>query len=888
MIKGAGPAGGAAGSGRDRWGQFTVTLSAQEQETLEMLEMLIKKGNPPEIAANRLRVMLNDDALVDAVLAERKKILDQRIRIAEQGTVYDPENPPSAWYAGPSDDDAFWPSLKKELLDDPGWRDAVPSLDATSTDVVSLLADPHSEKISTRGLVLGYVQSGKTANFTATIAKAADAGYRLFIVLSGVHNSLRRQTQIRLNAQLCTLQPTQWVSMTDEERDFGNPVQALPLVAGSQLRLLAVVKKNVSRLTNLKNWLLKAHEYGGLDKCPVLIIDDEADQASPNAAKDANLNRTAINALIVELLNLPRVAYAGYTATPFANILANPADLKDIYPRNFIYSLPKPAGYFGPEELFGAQVSEDEATPDSEPHNMIRFVSTDEAKRHVVKTKTPHVPVVTESLADAIRWFLMATAARRIRSGETKHSSMLIHTTMRVDPQNDFVPVLKEHVRSLKAEWESGDTGPWEAQWERETVLEPAERHGLSSVSFQQLAQLIPEVITGTRVVADNSYSSDRLIYSSDPATVIAVGGNTLSRGLTLEGLVSSFFLRSASAYDSALQMGRWFGYRRGYGDLPRIWTTRGLANDFRFLSEVEMDIRQEIERYAGGDASPEQLAVRIQLHPRMQVTAKLKMQFGVQASASFEESRPQTTYFHHQDADAAEQNLKAARTLVSQASRAGSLKETTGTALVFTSVPASEVLDFLDSYDFHPRSEMADGKLRAYVNQQNNFNSLLEWNLAIVTKAKADGPDRVIDLGLDTQVNLIQRSRKKGGELDTANIGALMSRADRALDLDLPGSVTDLSDRQLQDLRNQEGRPLIVLYPISKDSTPKTTDREPLEAVADQIGVAFSFPKAAPGSHPVNAVQVDLRALNAAPDDTDEAYVDNEGSRDEVSLDAQ
>lgn len=853
-----------------------------------MLEMLIKRGSPPEVAANKLRIMIGNDDLIDAVLAERKRILDQRIRIATQGAVYDPEDPPSPWYTGPSEEDLFWPSLEKQLLNDPGWQKAVPSLDATSTDVVSLLADPYSEKISTRGLVLGYVQSGKTANFTATIAKAADAGYRLFIVLSGVHNSLRRQTQIRLNEQLCSLQPTQWVSMTDEERDFGNPVQALPLVAGSQLRLLAVVKKNVSRLTNLKNWLLKAHEYGGLDKCPVLIIDDEADQASPNAAKDANLNRTAINGLIIELLNLPRVAYAGYTATPFANILANPADLNDIYPRNFIYSLPKPAGYFGPEELFGAAVSEDESTPESEPHNMIRFVPQDEAKKHVVKPKTPHLPVVTESLADAVRWFLMATAARRVRSGESKHSSMLIHTTMRVEPQNDFVPVLKEHVRSLKTEWESGKTGPWKTQWERETELEPAERHGLAPVPFHQVAELVGDVIAGTRVVADNSYSSDRLIYSSDPATVIAVGGNTLSRGLTLEGLVSSFFLRSASAYDSALQMGRWFGYRPGYGDLPRIWTTRDLADDFRFLSEVELDIRQEIERYAGGDASPEQLAVRIQLHPRMQVTAKLKMQFSIQAAASFEESRPQTTYFHHRDKTAAERNFKAARTLVSHAAQAGSVKETNGPAIVFTSVPFSAVLSFLDSYDFHPRSEMADGKLRAYVDQQNAHKSLLEWNLAIVTKAKPDGPDKVIDLGLGKPVNLIQRSRKKGGDRDTANIGALMSRPDRAVDLDLPSNVADMSDHELQALRNQDGRPLIVLYPISKDSAPKTREREPLGAVADQIGVAFSFPKAAPGSHPVDAIQVDLRALNAAPDDTDEAYVDNEGSIDEVSLDAQ
>lgn len=855
-----------------------------------MLEMLIKKGTALETAANRLRVMIGDDGLIDKVLAERAAIAEKRLILAKKETVFDPENPPNDWYTGPSSDDVFWPSLKKMLLDDPGWRHAVPSLDATSTDVVTLLANPHSEKITSRGLVLGHVQSGKTANFTATIAKAADAGYRLFIVLSGVHNSLRRQTQLRLNEQLCSLQPTQWVSMTDEERDFGNPVMALPLVAGSQLRLLAVVKKNVSRLTNLKNWLLKAHEFGGLDKCPVLIIDDEADQASPNSAKNAELDRTAINSLLVELLALPRVAYVGYTATPFANFLANPADVKNIYPRDFIYPLPKPKGYFGSEELFGARVSEEEADPATEAHNMVRFVPTDEAQAYRIRPKEPYAPSVTSSLADAVRWFVMATAARRARSGEAKHSSMLIHTTMRVRPQNDFVPVLKEYVRKLRGEWESGSVDSWRSQWETELELEPSSRHGLAPVSWDQMAGQVSSVLSGTHVVADNSSSEDRLIYSSDPATVIAVGGNTLSRGLTLEGLVSSFFLRSASAYDAALQMGRWFGYRPGYGDLPRIWTTEDLAEDFRFLSEIETDIRREIERYQGGNASPADVAVRIQLHPRMQVTSKLKMQFAVQASASFSELRPQTIYFRHRDKEITAQNLQAARNLITRAMEETS-PENGGSSVVFKSVGIETVTAFLEQYSFHPNSEMAGGLLQKYVEEQREYGSLLNWSLAIVTKNKSDGPDQQVDLGLATPVNLIQRSRKSGPDPETANIGTLMSKVDRVLDLELSGAISDLNDRDLQELRNEADRPLIILYPISKDSTPRPglKEREPLEAVDHQIGVAFSFPKAAPGSEPTNAIAVDLSQLGAPTDeDEDEIYVDNEGFQNEVALDGK
>lgn len=868
-----------------------MALNAQEQETLEMMELLLKRGYDIEVVESRLKLMVGDAELVNRVMAERKAIADRRVLMAKQEAVFDPENPPTPWYTGPTEHDKFWPSLKKLLSEDAGWASAVPSLDATSTDVVTLIEDPNKETISTRGLVIGYVQSGKTANFTATIAKAADAGYRLFIVLSGVHNTLRRQTQLRLNEQLCALNPTEWVPLTDDARDFGNPVLALPLVAGSQLKLLAVVKKNVTRLTNLRDWLLTAHKEGGLDNCPVLIIDDEADQASPNSAKNAELDQTTINGLIVELLALPRVAYVGYTATPFANVLANPADTKNIYPRHFIYSLPKPKGYFGSEELFGANLSEEESTLETQPHDMIRYVSEDDAAAHAVKAKQVHEPVVSDSLAEAIRWFVMATAARRVRSGQAKHSSMLIHTTMRVQPQNDFVPVLKEHIKKLKSDWNSSETENWRAQWEAEVSAEPAVRHGLTTVDFSDIEPKIENILDSTQVVADNSFSEERLLYTSDPATVIAVGGNTLSRGLTLEGLISSFFLRSASTYESALQMGRWFGYRPGYEDLPRIWTTRELAEAFRFLAQIEIAIRREVDRYKGGDAGPSDLAVRIQLHPRMRVTSKLKMQFAVQATASFSGERPQTTYFNHLDLTKSRQNIQATKILLTEAMSNGLLEKQTPAVVVFKGLHVSVVSEFLRAYSFNANSEMSSGLLSRYVEEQNKFGSLLTWNVAISTKERADGADQAIELAPGLSVNLIQRSRLiDGADPATANIGTLTSRLDRMLDIDVPDAAS-MSDKELQALRNQEGVPLLILYPISKDSKPRANAvlREPLQAVEHQIGVAFSFPDAAAGSEPADTIQVDLSKLALDSEEVDdELYVDSEGSHDEVTLDGR
>ncbi|MFF2494178.1 Z1 domain-containing protein [Agromyces sp. NPDC058064] len=855
-------------------------LTAQEQATLTFLNELIARGFSPQDAVSQMRVMIGDDALIDRVVDERDAIVrSQRVLVLDKALA-DAEDLGLSWYPGPQAHDRFWPALHKHLASDPGWAGAVQSLDSTSSEVVGLLGNPHARRISTRGLVLGHVQSGKTANFTATIAKAADAGYRLFIVLSGVHNSLRRQTQLRLDEQLCDLRPADWVQLTTEDRDFGTPIRALPLVAGTDLRLLAVVKKNATRLGRLRQWLQLAQEQGGLDKCPVLVIDDEADQASPNSHRDPELDRTRINDEIVRLLALPKVAYVGYTATPFANVLANPADPSDIYPRSFIYPLPKPAGYFGAEELFRPGENEEEGSHPA--HDMIRFVPEDEAAQYVVRAKSPHSPQLTPSLRQAIRWFVLATAARRFRTGTAQHSSMLVHTTMRVQPQLDLMPVIESYVGELAREWTEGATTEWEAQWRTEVAREPAKLHGLHLVTFSELSLHVNDVLNSAKAVADNSYSVERLIYTDEPATVIAVGGNTLSRGLTLHGLVSSFFMRTASAYDSVLQMGRWFGYRRGYEDLPRVWMTESLASDFQFLAGIEAEIREDIARYAANHMSPNELAVRIALHPRMQVTSKLKMHWAIPAAPSFSETRPQTTLFRHSDRSVARDNTLAARALVQSAQESGDVEDGPS-YIVMRGVRVDRVLDFLKSYRFHPDSEMSKkDALRKYVEKQLSAGALTTWNVAIATKRGG----QPIDVGYSRQVSKISRSRLTlGSDAENANIGTLMSRADRLIDL--AGFAVDVrsSDAEIQLARNALGVPLLILYPIDASSMPGASakNREGLGAIDDQIGVAFVFPRAAIGTEARDMIQVDLD--RAAADDDGTEYEDSEGAQDDVDF---
>ena len=871
----------------------------KHEACLKQLTMNIGRGGSVQDAKNTLTVMGVDATLLDQVEDRYHQILGDVLKKTKVGVLEPTSTVP--WYFGSHSDDQFWPQLRDQLLEQPKWKDAVPSLDETSTAVVARLGNPGVPTFSTRGLVLGYVQSGKTANFTATIAKAADAGYRLFIVLSGVHNSLRRQTQVRLEQQIVDLNPINWVGLTTEYADFGNPVMALPLVAGSELKLLAVVKKNVSRLTNLVNWLQTAQKHGALNNCPILIIDDEADQASVNTANTtksgSELDSSAIHAKLKQLLDFPKVSYLGYTATPFANVLANPKDPDGIYPRDFIYSLPKPKDYFGAEELFGTHVVEDEESADSIGHDMIRFVPELEAKGYVVTTRKSPKAKVSPALGEALRWFIMATAARRVRAGQDDHSSMLVHTTMRVQPQLDFVPVIKKYLKTLSGEWQSGSVNAWRDQWEFESLAEPAERHELTSISFEELSKSVPAVLDKVQVLADNSFSEERLIYTDEPATVIAVGGNTLSRGLTLEGLVSSFFLRSSTMYDSALQMGRWFGYRTGYADLPRVWTTASLAKDFRFLSEIESSIREDIARYAEDGLTPRELAVRLLLHPKMQITSKLKMQYAVPVSASFSSARPQTIMFDHRDTAVVSGNLAAATKLISTNAAKSSQGNAAPGPFQMNKVPCGDILEFLADYNFHESSEMGGNMLVDYLKRQIQFGKLSSWNVAVISRDTPHPDYADVSLGLERPFHAIGRSRVVVGDSEdwdsAAYLKAITSSTDFTADLD--GHPT--STAAIIKKRNESDTPLLLIYPIAPNSKPSATtpvvgrkgeQRVTLDAVGPLVGVAMSLPTAAADSEPKDMMQVDLGLLDSSVisiSAEDETYVDTENTLNEVSL---
>lgn len=766
-----------------------------------------------------------------------------------------------AWYTGAEPGDVCWPRLV-EHLHDTGFGGDLDDLDQASTKVVAHLADPHVRGLKKKGLVVGHVQSGKTANYTAVMAKAADAGYRLFIVLAGMHNNLRRQTQERLTRDLLD---HDWARLTTDDEDFGRVVNGAPLLA-QQVQVMAVVKKNASRLLRLRDWLRDV-PLEIRRACPALLIDDEADQATPNTKAVRN-ELSRINELVRDIWReLPTSSYVGYTATPFANVFMDPHDVEELYPSDFIIDLPRPDEYFGAERIFGREPLTEEGTP-HDGLDMVRMVPDNEAAALSPPTdreqREAFTPAVPPSLVNAIRYFVLAVAARWARGGQSEHSSMLIHTTHYVAPHFAMRRQVTELLADFRVEWDSDPTAfrdLWQAEKDRASEVRTK-----PDVPWRDVKPLVPEVLSELRVVVDNGYSLDRVDYSrvdddgrAITETVIAIGGGTLSRGLTLEGLMVSYFTRTSNLYDTLLQMGRWFGYRPGYEDLPRIWMPRQLQDDFEFLALVETEIREDMHRLERMQVTPSQFGLRVRAHPgRLAITARSKMAFADRISVSFGGSTQQTFILHEFDSDTLLNNQSAARRLIRTANVAtGRPHEIRAGRWLFPDVPAEAISDFVEDYLFHPdlglRSEHICGWIRKTAPD-------VPWNVVVVGSAQEQrGPDGqvvelgALDLGLDDEVPLVNRAPLNRVPPGTANIKGLMSLRDRVADLppDEVSRARPTTNTACRDLRHRlaEGRGLLLVYGVSANSIPlragaETNSRRPMQAEEHLIGVGLVFPE--------------------------------------------
>lgn len=796
------------------------------------------------------------------------------------------------WYSGPAENSPNW-NAYEDFLVQKGWGDAIPSIDDSSTQVVSLLYNPGTSKFESRGLALGYVQSGKTANMTAVIAKAADAGYRLVIILTGMIEKLRRQTQARIESDLTLLDGAQkWHHWTTREADFN----VHPTYPGFQFdqsqRNIFVIKKQKDVLERIVE-KLKNTDLITKNSIPVLVIDDECDQASVNASGKEN-EITTLNRLIRQIMeHFPRHSYVGYTATPFANVLidpsVNPNAPLDLYPKDFIYTLPKPEGYFGAEKLFGRDLLDaEQPLGDDEELDIIRNIPDDEVPSLTVKNGKSDFEL-TDSAKESLDYFLIATAIRNLRGQREQHSTMLFHTSHLRSVHgliaNEVRELLKSRINLLR-KGSSKYLNELRKIWDREKSKVPPSLYGYDEPDFEDLIKEILATAEQSRVIVVNSESDDVLDYGgkagSQGRRYIAIGGNVISRGLTLEGLVSSFFMRTSRQYDTLMQMGRWFGYRHGYEDLPRVWMTKEMEDTFYRLATVEADIREKIRVYEQEepDITPLDVAVKIRQIPGLAVTARNKMRAARKCSFSFAGEHRQTTRFPHKDAQILKDNWEAAELLVNKALES-SVIERSDQGILVRNVDRALIEAFLDSYTIHPtHADLVDPKsgvnhLLSYISKRKAKSSgnLKAWNLGII-QPKARRGTAVSGIEGIESLKLINRSMFQELVNGDADIKSLMSRSDITIDMG-DYSAGKESWEAIKSARKGSAAdvPLLLLYPIDKGSEPESrtvkksgkkidSKRLPLNADLHVMGMGILFPKAAGEDEASHYIEVQLPEL--------------------------
>jgi Z1 domain-containing protein len=657
--------------------------------------------------------------------------------------------------------DPYYWERYRELLENKHFPPKVlAKLDEVTDKILGLLGNPREEgPWDRRGMVVGHVQSGKTANYTGLIAKAADAGYRLIVVIAGIHNNLRNQTQQRIDegfigkdtGRLQTGNANKYigvgkidnqsipVSITSAVRDFNKreaETNAFEL-KNLNVPVVLVIKKNPSTLRNLINWLQEHNARGGtqLIDAPMLLIDDEADNASIDISKSPD-EASRINSQIRELLQqFHRSCYIGYTATPFANIFIDPESEHDMYgadlfPKNFIVGLEAPDNYFGADKIFG-----DETTVTRE--------ILDNEDLLPLKHKNHHeLAALPISLENAVRTFVLCRAIRVLRGDATAHNSMLVNasrfTSVQGELRNAIHNLVDNTVRHIRFNAKKPESEALEN--EEMASLHDVWRREYSHLEFDwiDIQEVLLDASAPIKVVEVNSKSSGQLNYSDYDDTglhVIAVGGFSLSRGLTLEGLSVSYFLRNSMMYDTLLQMGRWFGYRPGYEDLCRVWMSPDAEGWYEHISESIEELRDEIRKMERLNLTPKDFGLKVRSHPdTLIVTARNKMgsSENVRVRVGLGNRFIETTTLSKKQ-EVIEANRRIAKALVANLGLdAYDPRKPKGNYL-WRNVEAHHVMQFVGGFNNHSNSFYTESEPVVQYIKQRASDELKNWDVVVI-----------------------------------------------------------------------------------------------------------------------------------------------------------
>lgn len=818
------------------------------------------------------------------------------------------------WPQGKS---TFWNRYRDYLQIEKNFApEVLGKLDRLTDRILDSLFDPTKNVIiDKRGLVVGQVQSGKTSNYTGLICKAADSGYKLIIVLAGVHNSLRSQTQLRLDEGFLGYDTQVDRVNRDNRRNIGvgnidSSLIVHPLTSSLESGdfksatanagltnfnttepILAVVKKNGSVLNRLYQWLLaQSIEMPDgkriIRNKSLLLIDDEADNASLNTKKEDD-GTTRINGLIRDILRLfDRSAYVGYTATPFANIFIEQDD-DNLFPRDFIVNLPAPSNYIGPEKVFGFEMADEDERSDSVLPIVINIDDHEHFLPNALKHKDnfyefgsdptgkKEIPLPTEvpdSLKLAIKCFILTSTIRRLRGQVNVHNSMLIHISRLIAWQRqikelvenafDFyrrgiemnVPAIIEELRQAFEEDTSGYKS-YTSTSEEIVISDLINIDQNSQVhNWNQVLGMLNEAASRIMVREINGGSADALNYYDhhEGLSVIAVGGDKLSRGLTLEGLSVSYYLRASKMYDTLMQMGRWFGYRQGYVDLCRLFISRELNEWFCHITLATQQLRDEFDYMSDvAGSTPDQFAIRVRTHPGvLQISASNKIRRAVEVRVSWS-GRLVESYELSKNPEIIKKNFDAAESLISSL---GTHNKDGRNFFLWNKVPLITIKNFLRRFEtYDSLKSAAPSNLLRFIELNEKYNELNDWAVGLISKERT--AKKYSLAGKD--VGLIRRTQddKSNDEIYYIRRSHIISPQDEFIDLTSVEYKQALTrTEELWTASGKEGLPAypsgeVVRNTIRKPNRPLLLIYclDPVGAVVNNvlpiIGYAISFP---------------------------------------------
>lgn len=821
----------------------------------------------------------------------------------------------------------YWNRYKEYLLRDKKWaRSTVRTIGRDTWNILNLMANPTVEAgFERRGLVVASVQSGKTANYIGLICRAADAGYKIIIVMAGVHNVLRNQTQARLEdgftgfniveqksieavgvgKQNASRRP---IACTSREADFNkkraNALKGIQ-TAHTNEPWLFVIKKNSNSLKQVYEWLRDNAQPDD----QLLLIDDEADNASINGKYKREKREdepTRINGQIRNILNyFTRKCYVGYTATPYANILIDPTvDTdefgKDLFPSSFIYTLEESSDYFGAEKVFEDY---DDASP-----KYLRFIDDIDLILPPKHKSDYQVDAIPESLKDAIRTFLLATTIRALRGDGDEHSTMMINVSPYKQPQKSVAWEVDDYLKRLKnaiKAYGSLDTqqalsvsedlrfvhGTWLSEYYHSTEF-----------SWEQIQPSLYEAVRTVHVVSINTDSTESLEYDLHTEHVIAVGGYRLSRGLTLEGLVVSYYSRNAKAYDALMQMARWFGYRPGYEDLCRIWMSEKAAGWYKFVADSTADLFDELRNMRQVQRTPKNYGLRIRQSPdSLIVTARNKMGTGTKLAAPFDLNNgfAETIAFDRRD-EAVAENRRAVEQLLLDIAN---YRDKNDPDVFYRRVPPQFVIDFIKAYvNEDARSPKSQSKpVLNYIDDRMLDGELKEWDVLV-----AEGEGNLVKLSPDVNVKSEIRYPGSDTSADCLVVGEKHRLASRgvekkglskeevqAAEEDFHRDHEDKPNPSDLYYRKRRNFPLLILHPVLMKYTQRQVERRSEKGVIkpeagnwpswdheeEAFGWSISFPYTEKQTKPVEYVFNQVAIDNITADyeeDSDDDFEDD------------